>query len=285
MKKTYNYGLIIFGNTLYVLGLNLFITPIGLYSGGVYGICQLIRTWIYNFKDFGAIDIAGILYLIANIPLLILAFTTIGKNFGFKTIISVIFTNILLTFVTIKTPIITDPLTACIIGGIACGIGTGLVLRAGASGGGTEIVGMYALAKNKKISIGQINLLVNALVYIICGILFNLEIAIYSIIFSSIASIAMDKMHSQNIKINALIFTNNIDDITDAIRTKLIRGSTSWEGKGDYTGNKKYIISTVISKYEEAELKSIIKKADPNAFVIINRNIDTIGNVEKRLDA
>ena len=69
------------------------------------------------------------------------------------------------------------------------------------------------------------------------------------------------------------------------INKELIRGSTSWEGKGDYSGQKKYIISTVISKHEELELKRIVKELDPNAFVIINQNVDIFGYIEKRLDA
>ena len=284
MKTIKRFGWLVLGNLMYAIGVNMFIVPISLYSGGIYGICQLIRTIIGNYINFNGIDIAGILYMIVNIPLLILAAKTIGRKFFATTLLSVIISNLFLTFVTLKEPIITDPLTCCIIGGIISGAGAGIVLRAGACGGGTEIIGMYFVKNNKKLSIGQISLLINIGVYTLCAIMFNIETAIYSIIFSAISSFAVDKFHEQNIKVNALIFTNNYE-IASVIGKKLVRGSTSWEGKGDYTGNKKYIISTVISKYEEHELKQIIAEYDNDAFVIFNKNIDTLGYVQKHLDA
>lgn len=283
MKRLKKYLWIILGNITYIIGLNIFITPIGLYSGGIYGICQLIRTGLADFISYN-IDIAGILYLLFNIPLLIIAFKYVGKSFFINTVLSVIVTNVLLIFVVIKEPLISDPLTSCIIGGLLCGVGAGIVLRSGSCGGGTEIIGIYFLKKDKRILVGQINLMVNIGVYALCAYLFNFETAIYSIIFSAITSLFIDKFHEQNIKINALIFTDNYE-ITKTIETKLNRGSTSWEGKGDYTGNKKYIISTVISKYEASELKTIIKTMDENAFVIFNNKIDTLGYLQKHLDA
>lgn len=284
MKLLKKYGWLFLGNFFYAIGVNLFIVPIGLYSGGVYGICQLIRTFLGNYYNFGSIDIAGILYMIVNIPLLILAVKSFGKRFFLSTVISVVVSNVLLTFITLSEPIISDPLTACVLGGVLSGIGSGIVLRAGSCGGGTEIIGMYLVKNNKKLTVGQLGLIINVGVYAVCAYIFNLEIAIYSIIFSVFATLAVDKLHEQNIKVNALIFTDNYE-ITKSIETKLIRGSTSWEGKGDYTGNKKYIISTVISKYEVAELKLIIKELDPNAFVVINNNVDTMGYVQKHLNA
>lgn len=285
MEKTLrNLFFIILGNLMYTIGVNLFTVPIGLYSGGVYGICQLIRTWLSTYFEFGTIDVAGILYFIVNIPLFILAYKSLGKKFFISTLISVLICNVMLTFITFNEPVLGDMLTSCVIGGVIAGAGCGLILRAGSSGGGTEVIGMYLIKKDKKISIGQINLLINFLVYGICAFVFSLDIAIYSILFSVISSFALDKLHEQTIKVNALIFTDNYG-IAKQIETKLERGSTSWEGKGDYTGNKKYIISTVISKYEENNLKAIVNELDKNAFVIINRNVDVFGYVENKLEA
>lgn len=277
-------GIMIFGNFLYALGVNIFITPMNLYSGGVYGFSQLIRTFLNNYITIENIDLAGIIYFILNIPLLILAYKKIGKKFFINTLISVLVGNLFLTFINIKEPILQDTLSNCIVGGMIAGFGAGLTLRAGSSGGGTDILGVYFVKNNSSLSIGQLNLLINVILYSICALLFSLDTAIYSILFSAILSLAVDKTHSQNIKVNALIFTNNYE-IAKEINSRLVRGSTSWEGKGDFTGQKKYVISTVISKYEENELKSIVNELDDKAFVIINSNIDTLGYVEKRLDA
>lgn len=275
--------LIIIGNLICTIGINVFITPLNLYSGGVFGFCQVLRTYIEPFIPY-KIDIAGIINMLANIPLLILAYKKIGKTFFIKTLISVVIFNIFSTFIVIEKPILDDILVNCIVGGILTGIGTGLILRAGSSGGGTDIIGMYLLKRKSKLGIGQIGLIINLFLFSYCAIAFSLETAIYSIFFSVIIAITTDKLHSQNININALIFTDNYE-IAKEINKRLIRGSTSWEGKGDYTNNKKYVISTVITKYEENELRNIIKELDSNAFVIINTNINILGYVEKRLDA
>lgn len=284
MLKTLKSNLlIIIGNLIYAIGVNVFITPLNLYSGGVYGFCQIIRTYIEPFIPY-KIDVAGIIYMIVNIPLLILAYKKIGKKFFFKTLWSVIICNVFLTFIVVDTPILEDVLVNCIIGGILAGIGAGLTLRAGSSGGGTDIIGMYLVKKKAKLGIGQIGLIINLFLFSYCAFIFSLETAIYSMIFSAIIAVTTDKLHSQNININAIIFTDNYE-IAKEINKKLVRGSTSWEGKGDYTNNKKYVISTVITKYEENELKNIIKELDPNAFVIINTNVNILGYIEKRLDA
>ena len=285
-KEIYNNIIAIFGILLYAIGINIFITPLGLYAGGIYGYCQLIRTFIENMFsiNFGTIDTAGFIYTIVNIPLLIYSIKILNKKFFIKTIIGIIFSNIFLSFININNSIVNDVLTSCIIGGILSGIGIGITLSAGSSMGGTDIIGMCLIKKKTHITMGKIFVVIDLVLYIICAILFDLEIAIYSMIFSFIVSMATDKLHMQNIKVNALIFTNNYD-IAKQINNKLVRGSTSWEGKGDFSGQKKYIISTVISKYEEIELKNIVHNLDPKAFVIINSNIDVDGNIEKRLES
>ena len=286
LKKEINNNIItIFGVFLYAIGINFFVTPLGLYAGGIYGYCQLIRTFIENVFSisFGNVDAAGFIYTLINIPLLIFSIKILNKKFFIKTIIGIIFSNIFLSFIYINNPIINDILTSCIVGGILSGIGIGITLSAGSSMGGTDIIGMCFVKKNPKVTMGKIFVIIDVILYVICAILFDLEIAIYSMIFSFIVSMATDKLHMQNIKVNALIFTNNYE-IAKQINNKLMRGSTSWEGKGDYSGQKKYIISTVISKYEEMELKNIVHSLDANAFVIINSNIDVDGYVEKRLE-
>ena len=230
---------VILGPLLYAIGINFFITPLNLYSGGIVGICQVVRTIIVDLFSLDLnFDLAGILSLALNIPLLIIAYKTISGKFFIKTLISTIVLNIGLTFITLETPILEDTLCSCLIGGALGGVGLGLSLRAGGSTGGTDIVGMYLVKTNKKITLGQITLFIDACVYLVCAFLFNIETAIYSIIFSMICAFVIDKTHHQTIKVNALIFTNKYE-IANEINKKLVRGSTSWEGKGDYTGNKK----------------------------------------------
>ena len=91
------------------------------------------------------------------------------------------------------TPVIDDYLTSCIIGGIVAGTGTGLVLRGRSSGGGQDIIGLCCTKKYPGFSVGRINILMNIFVYMICLFMFNIEIVIYSLIYTTILSIAIDR--------------------------------------------------------------------------------------------
>ena len=138
-------GYAVLGSVMFAFGLNVFITPLSLYNGGFMGISQLIRTFLLQVfhLSFGQTDIAGIIYLLINLPLIYLAWT-MGKNFFVRSIITILIQTAALTLIPIPIhPIIEDYLTACIIGGIIAGTGSGLILRGGSSGGGQDILGLY----------------------------------------------------------------------------------------------------------------------------------------------
>lgn len=273
------------GGILFAAGVNLFITPLTLYNGGFVGIAQLIRTFLTStlHLSFGQTDISGIIYFLLNIPLVYLAWKKMGKGFFAKTIVTVIIQTVALTFIPIpKSPIIEDYLTACIIGGLVSGFGTGLVLRGGSSGGGQDILGLYFTKKFRNFSVGKMGIIINAFVYGICLCMFNLEIVIYSLIYGVIASVACDRVHIQNINMSVMIFTKKLG-ISKAIMDEMGRGVTNWDGAGAYTKETSYILFVMISKYEVSQIKRIVRNIDPNAFMIFTEGCSVDGNFEKRL--
>lgn len=284
-KLLKEYIMAVVGTFLYAVGVNLFIVPFGLYSGGFVGISQIIRTICIQLwhMDFGDVDIAGIIYFLLNVPLFFLAIKIMGKKFFVKTVVTVISHTIFLTMIKIPMePIVSDILTSCVIGGIISGAGTGIILRAGSSGGGSDILGLFYSKKINSFSVGKLTIGLNLLIYVFCMALFDIEIAIYSIIYTAVTSVVIDKMHFQNINMNAMIFTKK-EHIEEILLKKLNRGVTHWDGKGAYTNTDTKVIVTVISKYEVAELKKVVEEADPDAFVILNEGINIRGNFEKRL--
>ena len=284
VKKIKQYGIIIIGAFLFCLGVNLFISPLGLYNGGVVGISQIIRTIIVDyFPSVKNIEIAGIINFIINIPLLLIAYKSISKKFFIRTVVSVISQTIFFTVITIpSTAIIDDPLAACLIGGIITGAGIGITLKAGGSGGGIDILGVYFTKKYKNFSVGKLGIIINAIIYGICAILFELPTAIYSVIYTTFFSMIVDKIHYQNINTTAMIFTK-MENIECGIMKEMGRGVTCWNGQGAYTGEESKILVTVISKYEINQLKRIVLEKDPKAFIIFNEGLNVTGNFEKRL--
>lgn len=274
------------GSLLFALGVNLIIVPLGLYNGGFMGTAQLLRTLAVSGLHIpvpSGVDLSGIIYFIINIPLFFMGLRVLGKEFALKTLVTVTVQSILLVVVPVSSaPIIEDYLTACIIGGIIAGTGTGLVLRGRTSGGGQDIVGLCLSKKYPNVSVGKINILMNILVYGVCLFLFNIEIVVYSLIYATVLALAIDRVHIQNINTSVMIFTKKTG-ISQAIMEQTGRGVTNWDGEGAYTNKTSYILFVMISKYEVAQIKRIVRSIDPDAFMIFTEGCSVDGNFEKRL--
>lgn len=285
-KNMTELGLAMIGTTLFACGVNILITPLGLYNGGFMGMAQLIRTALVqglHLEFLGQFDIAGIIYYIINIPLFIWAWKEMGKRFLVSSLLTVTVQTLWMTFVPIPIePIISDRLTACIIGGLVVGSGVGIILRGRSSGGGQDIVGVVCTKKYPGFSVGKITIMMNVCVYAVCLFMFDIETVIYSLIYTTVLAMACDHMHTQNINISAMVFTKQ-EGIEQAVMSELRRGVTKWEGVGAYTNEASHILYIMISKYEMEQLKEIIHRVDPHAFIIFNEGSSVIGNFEKRL--
>ena len=276
---------IIVGSFLFSIAINLFIVPSNLYNGGFLGMSQVIRHVLVHYFhiDFGSFDISGILYLLINIPILYIAYSKLGRSFFIKTILSVVVNTFFLSIIrSPETPLVNDILSACIIGGIIAGFGMGITLRAGGSGGGLDVIGVYYTKKYPDFSVGRISITFNLFVYGVCALLFNIPTVIYSIIYTTFSYLICDRTHHQNIMVTIMIFTK-VDGIDNLILGKLNRGVTSWQGNGAYTHEDKKILLIVASKYEANFIRKIVKDLDSNAFMIVNEGVSVIGNFEKRL--
>lgn len=276
----------IIGSVLYAIGINLFITPKGLYTGGLIGLCQLIRTFLVNVLgiNIGNFDLVGLLFFILNIPILLLAFKSIGRRFLVKTIITVITMTVALSVITVDKPIIDDMLTSCLIGSIIAGVGTGLTLMSTASGGGLDVLGIFFTKKYKNMSFGKVNIFINGIIFILCFLNFPVEIVVYSIISIVFYSIVVDKMHQQNISVKALIFTKaETKPIESHIFNELERGITYWDGKGAFTNDATKVLCICLSKYEVDRLKTIVHTYDKDAFFIFEEGVKVDGNFTKKL--
>ena len=276
----------IVGAFCYAFGIRMFISGIGLYSGGVMGICQLISTLISHFIPLHGFDLAGIIYYIFNIPIFILAYKAIGKMFLLRTLICVTAISIFTSIIPAPAvPIVDDRLVTCIVGGLISGFGIGLTLRMGSSCGGTDIIGLYCIKRNMSVSVGNISLIVNAVLYTICMIAFNVETAIFSILFAVASAITVDHTYSQSINDEVTIITKaHGQEIAEAVNHRLVRGVTSWSGKGAYTDEDTQVLCIILSKYEVSALKAIIREIDPQAFVIVKEGVKIEGNYLKKLE-
>lgn len=276
------------GELISAAALNLFIVPLHLYTGGAMGVCQLIRTLLQTHMglDFGPYDIAGILYFLVNIPILLLGYKDLGRGLVVKTIICTVTYSLFYSIIPIPSaPIVDDYLTACLLGGILTGVGSGIVLTCGCSSGGLDVIGLCLSKRGSSFTVGKFSLTFNVFLYTACLILFSPEVAIYSVIYNFFTSMVLDRMHQQNVNVMALIFTKEDESILGRfIIDELGRSVTFWTGTGAYTGEGVHVLCVCLSKYEIEELLHAVRSIDPHAFVMVQEGTRVFGNFHKRLE-
>lgn len=285
-NKYLRFAVAVFATLLYALGVNLFIVPMGLYNGGLLGLCQVIRTVVVQtFGWEASFDFSGILYLIANIPLLLLAWRSLGKGFLVRTVACVVASSLFLSVIrSPAVPILEDRLASCILGGIICGFSIGLTLTCGCSSGGLDIIGLWLSKKGSGFTVGRFSMSFNAVLYALCALLFDLQTVIYSVIYVVTSALFVDRAHQQNINVQVLIFTKDRDpDLPRDIMTKLGRGLTYWEGRGAYTGSSLRVLCVCVSKFEASELEEIVRALDPHAFFVVQEGVRIGGNFAHRI--
>ena len=284
-KKTDKIIMTVAGNIIYAAGVNLMINPLHLYSGGFTGIAQLIRLFllsVLHLPELPGVDYMGIIYFAINIPLFVYAYKVMGKKFCITSLISIAMASFFLGIIPVpKTPIVDDRILASVVGGLGSGVGAGLVLRAGSSQGGQDIIGVCLAKTHPNFKVGTIGIVISLCIYTICLFIYDIPTVLYSIIFAVVTGLCIDKVHVQNIKQECMIFTKKAG-LSDAILKELGRGVTAWDGEGVYTGEDTYVLVTVISKYEEPHLRELIAHHDEHAFMIISDNTRVVGNFQKR---
>ena len=247
---------VLIGSFMFCYSVNVFIVPNNLYTGGVLGIAQLIRSIIIDVFKFNiTYDFSGILYYLINIPLFYIAYKYISKPFFVRTIFAVTIQSLMLSLIP-TNPLLDDMIVNILVGGILGGAGIGIVLSSGASTGGSDIIGLALAKVNNNFSVGKLGMILNVIIYTIAGIMYGVEIMIYSIIYCVCESLTIDKMHDQNICSTAFIFCKkNPKKLNNFIKEDLGRDFTYWDAKGGYDDSRTYIIYTALTKYELLRLE------------------------------
>ena len=276
----------ILGTFINAFGVNYFIVPMGLFSGGILGVSQLLRTLIASRIALPAgVDIQGVLYLLLNLPLILLAWRALGRVFVVRTLICTLSSSFFYSILTAPaTPILEERLACCLVGGIIGGFGLGLTLTSGCSSGGLDILGLWLTKRGSHFTVGRFSVSFNAVLYSVCAIVFDLPTALYSVIYNVISSLMVDRAHQQGITVQLMIFTRNEDpEMPQHIMRELNRGVTYWEGMGAYTGKPIRVMCVAVSKFEVEDLRRIVIEIDPHAFFIVQEGVRIEGNFVRKI--
>lgn len=259
-------------------GLKGFLLPSSFIDGGVMGI-SLLTSEVTGFS------LAALIILI-NLPFVILGYSQVGKEFAVKSIISIIGLALVVHF--IPYPVVTtDRLLIAFFGGSFLGAGIGLAMRGGAVLDGTEVLAIY-FSKKTGLTIGDIILIFNIIIFSFGAYILTVEIALYAILTYMAASKSIDFVIEGIEEYTGItIISEYSDEIRLMITNKMQRGVTIYSGKGGYgtqgdIQKEKNIVFTVVTRLEVTRLKTEIDKIDTNAFLIMNSIKDTKGGMIKK---
>ncbi|MGM9661514.1 MAG: YitT family protein [Oscillospiraceae bacterium] len=275
-----------FGAALFALGMNVLIVPLGLYTAGLLGYAQLLRTLVENALGMTfQVDIANIIYYVMNIPIFFIAYRVLGKRFVGCTVLYLSVYSLVATLIPIPAqPVLADKLTCTLLGSLVCGAGFGLTLTCGGSLGGIDIVGLAISKRVRWITVGRFGMVANVLLYVCCFFLFPLETVVYSVVYTAAFCLVTDRFHQQNINIQVLIFTKASDPtVPHRLTEKLGRGVTCWDGSGAYTGDPLHVFCICTSKYELDDLRHSVYEIDPHAFITAQEGVQIYGNYARKL--
>ncbi|MDO4813731.1 MAG: YitT family protein [Gemella sp.] len=270
------YALITLGAILFAAGLEFFLIPNNILDGGVVGISMIIQRYI---------DLPlGIFIVLLNIPFIYLGYKQIGVSFTVASIFGIIVMSSFTSVFHPYPPLITDPFLACIFGGIILGLGVGLVIRSGGTLDGSEMFSIFA-TKNLPLSVGDMVLIINVIIFTVAGFVFSWESALYSMISYFVAAKVMDVViEGINESKSVMIISKEYEEISSAIQDRLGRGVTLLKAEGGYSGEDTKVIFCVITRIEEAKLKEIVMDMDSNAFLSIGNISEVAGANFKKKD-
>jgi uncharacterized membrane-anchored protein YitT (DUF2179 family) len=276
-----DYSLLFVGGLLQAIGLRLFLVPANLASGGVSGISQLINHYT-NWP-------IGLLILIGNVPLFGLGWRFLGgRRFAFRTALAVLIYSLMTDFIPRfhilpANGITDDILLNSLYGAVVSGVGYGLVYRARATSGGSDILARI-LNHYRSIPMTQSYLLVDSAVVLAAGFVFGWKQALYAIITLYVSGLVSETvLEGQATVRTALIVTSQARLISERVVEEMERGVTILQGTGGYTGIDRPVIYCVITRSEVAQLKSIVREADPQAFIVIGQAHEALGEGFKPL--
>jgi len=259
-------------------GLKGFLLPNSFIDGGATGVSLLIRV----ISDTPL----SLLLVVVNLPFIFLGAKTIGKKFAIKSIFAIIALALLVHF--LPYPIITsDKLLIAVFGGFFLGLGIGMAMRGGGVIDGTEVLAIY-LSRKWHLTVGDVLLLINILIFSAGAYLLSIEVALYAILTYLVAAKTVDfVVDGVEEYIGVTIISARHEELRKMITEKMRRACTIYSGKGGYkkNGEKQIaseIIYTVVTRLEIAKLSTEIDKIDGNAFVVMGIVKDLKGGMIKK---
>lgn len=273
------YITIFTGTIFYAAGIALFLNPNDLAPGGVTGIAILLNR-------FTPVE-TGSLILLLNIPIILLGLWRFGWKFIFSTVYTLCLISAFVNGMEYIGPLTDDRMLAAIVGGVLVGIGIGIVFKAGSTTGGIDIIIKIVKKKFPHKKTGSLFLVFDSAVIIAAGVVFGtIEAAVYASIATLVTMYTMDAvLYGRDGARLIYIISDNADCLTDSLLHEAEVGVTWLYGAGTFKSREKKIIMCVADKKKSLQVEEIVKKHDPEAFMIVSNATEIYGEGYKSIFA
>ena len=263
----------IVGSAVFSFGFAAFLAPNEMNAGGISGLAQIV-------VELLGVGSVGVVSILINLPLFILSGWKIGRKFFVGSLLGMILSSLLIDlFASMQLPAV-EPLIGALYGGVLAGLGLGLVFVCGASTGGSDILVRLLKLHWRNVPIGQIAMAFDAIVVLLTGIVYgDITKALYTGIAVFVTGQVLDAVvYRFDYSKVALIISDQYELIAQKIGEKLDRGATFLHGEGSYSHRATKVVLTAVKKQQVAELKEMVTRIDPNAFIIVQEAHHVLGD-------
>ena len=266
-----DYGTIVFGAFLLALSLNLFLIPNKLSCGGVSSV-GMVLFYLYRIP-------MSLTNIFSNLILFFFGYRYIGKSSVFKTIFGIALLSIFLEATAGWQFITTDPLIASFFGGALMGLGLGLVIRCGASTGGSDFAGIVLHRMLPHVSVATLILLIDGVIVVLTGMIFgDVLISFYSFLTLFVSSkVTLFVLSFGNVAREIMIISERHIEVANAIMSEFNRGTTGIYSRGMYSEKDRLMLLCIVTPKELPQVVRLVRGLDPNSFVVISDSRTVLG--------
>ncbi len=264
-----DWGRILAGLILGAFAYRLFLVPNEVAPGGFTGIGQILNA-LFGWN-------VGTVALVLNVPLFALSMRSMGLRFGLRSLFASAALSMLIDYLPFGA-LTDDKLLAAVFGGVLGGAGFGLIMLGDATTGGSDMLGMLIHKKLKVVKVSAAVFMVDALVIVAAGMVFDVQGALLALISTYIMARVLDRvLEGPNMAKAYFIISRKAEEIAGAILKSMDRGVTSLAGRGMYTGEERTVLLCVINRRETLRLRTLVSGIDPCAFMIATDVREALG--------
>ena len=254
-----------------------FLVPNSIAPGGLTGVATILN-YLFHWP-------VGTVSLLLNIPLFIIGYRSMGKIFAFRSLLATVLFSVLIDLLPIR-PVSTDPLLGTLFGGVVLGAGLGLILRGGATTGGTDMIARMVHRRLPFITVGMFLFVLDCAVVLAAAVFIGTEQALYAFINIYVCSKVIDAVMMGFAGNKAcFIMTPQWQRITERLMDEVGRGVTHLDARGAYSGKQQPVVLCVASRQEIMAVKRIVREEDESAFMFITEAHEALGEGFSRLDS